>query len=310
MNRKGEIKYLTHDEIDFYRWDLCIANSSNGIIYAFSWYLNCVCPNWEALVWGNYDYVMPLTANRKYGFSYLYQPAFTQQGGVFSPLLIEPEITISFLEAIPSHFNLVEINLNPENVYTGSSFNTKQNRTYMLDLNAPYESIIDGYSINTTLNIRKAAESGITIARLKNPVQFLSFYQTNITAWVKLKEETFQNLSRIIESTTNFGVAEMLGAFNPQKELTAVALFVRTHHHPVFLAAASNEEGYENRSMFLLIDSYIRNNAGKTEILDFEGSNIDGIAQFYKGFGAVPFTYYSIRRNRLPLPLKWIKKLK
>jgi hypothetical protein len=60
--------------------------------------------------------------------------------------------------------------------------------------------------------------------------------------------------------------------------------------------------------MFLLIDDFIRQNAESNLILDFEGSNIQGIARFYAGFGAEPQTYLSVRINRLPWLLRILKK--
>ena len=41
---------------------------------------------------------------------------------------------------------------------------------------------------------------------------------------------------------------------------------------------------------------------------DFEGSMIPGVARFYAGFGANPETYFQLKFNRLPLPLRWIKR--
>jgi hypothetical protein len=61
-----------------------IARSFNGIVYAYSWYLDIVSPGWDALVKDDYKSVMPLTWRKKYGIKYLYQPFFTQQLGVFS----------------------------------------------------------------------------------------------------------------------------------------------------------------------------------------------------------------------------------
>ncbi len=39
---------------------------------------------WDALVLDDYQAVMPLTWRSKFGIRYLYQPAFTQQTGIFS----------------------------------------------------------------------------------------------------------------------------------------------------------------------------------------------------------------------------------
>jgi hypothetical protein len=54
---------------------------------------------------------MPLTWNKKYGFYYLYQPAFTASLGVFGKNLTK-EIIDDFVSMFPSKFKLVEISLN------------------------------------------------------------------------------------------------------------------------------------------------------------------------------------------------------
>ena len=83
-NPSSDIRFLNRGEIDLEKWDRCIQDAPNGIIYARSFYLDAMAKNWSALVSGDYDMVMPLTWNRKYGFRYLYQPAFTAQLGLFS----------------------------------------------------------------------------------------------------------------------------------------------------------------------------------------------------------------------------------
>ena len=71
--------------------------------------------------------------------------------------------------------------------------------------------------------------------------------------------------------------------------------------------AASNEKGKELRGMYFLIDTFLQKNAGKGILLDFEGSMLEGVARFYEGFGASQETYYQLKFNRLPKPLKWLK---
>ncbi|HEU4717664.1 MAG TPA: hypothetical protein VFU15_07515, partial [Bacteroidia bacterium] len=81
---KKKIRHLRSHEIDRQRWDECIRRSFNGIIYAYSWYLDVVSPGWEALADEKYETVMPLTWAKKMSVRYLRTPFFVQQLGVFS----------------------------------------------------------------------------------------------------------------------------------------------------------------------------------------------------------------------------------
>ena len=65
------IHYLKHHRIDKARWDRCISKAVNSRVYACSWYLDLVCPGWEALVEEDYTSVFPLTSRWK-GIYYLY----------------------------------------------------------------------------------------------------------------------------------------------------------------------------------------------------------------------------------------------
>ena len=95
------LKYLKHNEIDFELWDERVRSSIGGFPYAYSWYLNVVSPNWEAIVSEDYEFLMPLPVKRKYLFRYLIQPAYTQQLGVFSNKFISSDILIDFVKKIP-----------------------------------------------------------------------------------------------------------------------------------------------------------------------------------------------------------------
>ena len=87
-----KVIYLEHNSINKYKWDNCIKYAFNGIVYGFSWYLDRVSEDWEALIVGDYELVMPLTKVKKYRQYFLIQPPFTQQLGVFSTKQLKPEI--------------------------------------------------------------------------------------------------------------------------------------------------------------------------------------------------------------------------
>ena len=93
-----EIKYISYAEIDKQKWDSCIQHAVNGLIYAYSWYLDAMAENWDALVLGDYETVMPLTWNKKYGVHYLYQPYFCASLGIFSRKEIKATTTELFLK--------------------------------------------------------------------------------------------------------------------------------------------------------------------------------------------------------------------
>jgi hypothetical protein len=78
------IRFLKHNEVDTDRWDDCIKNSVNSMPYAFSWYLDIVVEQWNALILNDYEAVFPLPTRKKYTFTYAYTPSWIQQLGLFS----------------------------------------------------------------------------------------------------------------------------------------------------------------------------------------------------------------------------------
>ena len=78
------IQYIANDNLDYEKWDKCIIGSVNGNFYAKSWYLDIVSPNWKALIQDDYKAVFPLPIKKRLGISYISQPLFTQQLGIFS----------------------------------------------------------------------------------------------------------------------------------------------------------------------------------------------------------------------------------
>ena len=111
-------------------------------------------------------------------------------------------------------------------------------------------------------------------------------------------------LHRLATSMLNRKAGMICGVKNRHGELLAAALMGQDKSFHYYLAPAMNEEARESRAMFYLIDRYIHLHAGLPLTLDFEGSDIESVARFYRGYGAVPGTYTSLRINRLPWPLK------
>ena len=156
-----EINYLTYQQINKKKWDACVDTAPNGLIYAYSFYLDTMAKNWDALVLGDYEIVMPLTWNKKYRIHYLYQPAFTACLGVFGKLLTA-EIVNAFLNAIPAKFKYWDIYFNPGNLFKIKDFELYQRMNYVLHLNDSYDNLYKAYRDNLKRNIKKSEQFQLT----------------------------------------------------------------------------------------------------------------------------------------------------
>ena len=173
------IKFQKHNKIDKTRWDDCINKSFNGNIYALSWYLDIVHPNWDALVENNYERVMPLTSCTKYGISYMFQPFFVQQLGVFSTSQLSQNDIDKFINAIPQQYKLIQYRLNSYNKVDYESDNIVKHRNVELDLIYDYQYLYNNYNNNTKRNLAKAESSGLSISHNINPEIIINLFRNN-----------------------------------------------------------------------------------------------------------------------------------
>jgi Acetyltransferase (GNAT) domain len=302
------IRYLQHHEIDKERWDDCIKRSFNGIIYAYSWYLDVVHPGWESLVNADYTTVMPLTSGKKMGVNYLYNPFFVQQLGVFSVARLTPDSVKDYLDAIPKHFRYCEINLNTFNHPKENGFRFKENLNHELDMIGSYEMLKKEYSDNAKRNIKKAQLNDLQVVHTTSKEEIIALFRSDRGKTVEvLKEAEYDTFRRLLQALDGRGRLHTRGVLNAKGELIAGAFFCDSNGKVIFLFSGNSAEGKEKGAMFFLVDAFIQENALKNLILDFEGSNDPQLARFYKGFGAKECVYLQAKRNTLPWYLRWYK---
>jgi len=280
-----KIRHLTHSEINQQQWDDCIQNAANSLVYAESWYLNIVSPNWEALVSEDHEYVMPLPVKRKYGISFLVQPPLTQQLGVFSSHTIDESIVTQFIQKIPYRsYHLCFNKLNPCNKGVKPNF--------ILPLDKDYPTISSAYSTNTKRNIKKVKQNHIEIKTNLPINDFLEFYYSIEKNYSELPKTKVNLLLQ--ESLKNDKVT-IYGAYNKDSKLISALWLLNSHQRLIYLLPVSNKEGKENLAMFKMVDEITRQYANSNLLLDFAGSNVKNIARFYESFGAKLHYCYEIK---------------
>lgn len=303
------IQHLSYEQIDKKKWDEAIARAFNGMVYAYSWYLDIVAPGWEALVSDNYQTVMPLTCRSKFGINYLFPPFFVQQLGVFSSQKLDSTRVKSFIDAIPEKYKLVEITLNSFNRLESSDYIVRENVNYELDLIQPYEQLFVNYNDNLKRNIKKAKKNHLSINRKVSPDEVIDLFRQNKGKQVgNFKPADYKRLKTLMEVASQKGKGHLWGVNTQEGELCAGAFFVDSNNRAIFLFSGLNETGKQQGAMPYLIDQFINSNSEKTITLDFEGSNDPGLAKFYKSFGSRECVYLFVGINRLPFYLRWLKK--
>ncbi len=299
------INYLERSAIDDTLWNKCISESFNGIVYAYTWYLDIVSPNWTALVSNDYSYVFPIPAFKRFNVDMLLQPLFTQQLGLFSANQITSEILNEFIQQIPQKFKYINIHLNTKNNYCGTAESIDR-ITYQLDLVQSYTKIQESYSQNTRRNILKAIASGVDVIKIESSVVFIDFYRNH---GVKFKKSKYTQIEKLINLLSENGHGEMIGAYF-RGELCAATLIVKGNGKLIYLFASSSSLGLQKRAMFAIVDQIIRWNSESHLVLDYEGSIIPSIARFYAGFGAKPCMYQKVIIDNMPFHVRILFKLK
>ncbi|MEP6700784.1 MAG: hypothetical protein ABJA85_05690 [Bacteroidota bacterium] len=312
MTTNGTIKYCTYPEIDLSKWDRCIKQADNGLIYAHSFYLDIMAGKWHALVLNDYEAVLPLTWNRKYGFYYLYQPFFMPALGVFGKKL-QPSTVLNFFNAIPTKYRYWDINLNEANILSendndlGLSITTRLN--HFLNLDKSYREIKSDYKRLCLRMLKKAEHHLVRIDRNGKPLDVIEFYR-------QLYKKKHANISSgiyeklIVAATTCWdkGQAKIYLAKLPDGEVTASYLILYDKNFVYSLIGGSSEKGKQTGSFYLLTDAAIKDHAETKRLFRFEGSDLPGIALFDSQFGPDITSYQNIKRNKLPFPLNLLKR--
>lgn len=307
MNPVSPIKYVKNSEINKERWDECIRTATHGLVYAYSYYLDTMSPGWDALVWNNYEIVMPLTRKSKWGIAYLYQPFLTAQLGIFGKKISSGDLS-AFLESVTRHFRFIEISLNhSNNNVLPADFGTRRSN-FVLPLQAPYEILKTHYSENTRRNIKKCEQGGAIIQSSIDVEKLIALASRQMQLQGNKPGENVERFRVLYHILAEKKMATAYGVFSKDGNLLASAAFFFSHSRAFYILVGNNPEGRSSGASHALIDAFIKDNAGQNIVLDFEGSDIPSLAQFYSSFGATDEPYPAIRINNLPFYLKWLKK--
>jgi hypothetical protein len=310
MPEGSRIQFLKNIEIDKHLWDNCIDQCDNSLIYAKSFYLDNICNGWNALVGQNYDWLVPITYKTKLGISYLYQPPFTQQLGIFAKAGVLPPYK-EIIDWLKQHYKFWEVNWNysTDVAFITPPVHFGQATNFILDLSANYESISNNYHRDLTKNLKRSKQFNLVYKKTNNYDKYIELYRRFYGSRMPhVKEEDYENFSRICSYAFKFEMVICREATNNSGELMAVALLLFDGRRLYNIMNTTTEAGRKKEANHFLLDNIIKEFSGENLLLDFEGSDLPGVKAFYANFGAVNQPYFTIKYNQLPWPLRLFKK--
>jgi len=299
-------RYLRYDQIDKIKWDACMDGAANGLIYGYSSYLDAMATHWDGMVLNDYEAVMPLTWNRKYGIHYLFQPPFTACLGVFGKA-VTADLLKQFLDHIPASFKYWDISLNQGNLFSIPGYDLYERMNYVLSLKESYDVIAGRYRDNLKRNIRRSEQNGNKTSANIGLSAAIALAKEQLQHLPGIKPGDFSRFEKLCHIYQEKGKCKLYGVVNSKGALMSAAIFLFSNGRACYILPGNHPDGKTSGSSHALIDAFIKDHAGHNLLLDFEGSDISSLAFFYSSFGAVEEKYAALRVNRLPGLVRWLK---
>ena len=305
------IRFIPYEEIDKTRWDNAIRSSSNSLIYAESNYLDAMADRWDALILDEYQLLMPICSREKFGIRYIYQPAFIQQLGIFGQDQNISAYTHSFLEAIPGTYRLVETTLNAVNGAQDwpQGWQVQYRTNFLRSLNNGYRTTRQGYDAYLRQRVNRAGRQGLEYRDSRDigfAIQaYRDLYRLRIPDFSDRDYTQFGLLCGLLQESGRLIIRQAVDKTNG--EVYALILLLKDDIRLYNMISCIWPEGKKKGANYFLFDQIIREFSGNPVSLDFEGSDVPGIAYFYEKFSDNKELYPFVRLNRLPWPLRILK---
>ncbi len=307
------ICFVRHQDIDPAKWDSTVLSSRFSSLLATFEYINALTADsgWDALIEDDYAAVMPLPRRKKLGVPYIYTPFFISGLGIFSPKSVDSRKTLAFFHAIPHRFRQVDLILNTENDPSLLETDILQGVSHRLNLLPPYPTLFQSFSQNTKRNIKTAQRHLLSITDnpdiLEHTINLFRKYRGQSKS-VNFRNRDYETLRKTALMVHKAGALDLRGALTPTGELAAGALFLKEPHRTLFWFSGRDGSLSSSCPMFFILNEYIKENAGKDLVLDFNGSSDENVARLYRSFGGMPYQIPMIHYSA-PWAGQWVVKL-
>lgn len=286
------------------------ANDTELALFAQPWWLNAVCgeDNWNVVIFqegGSTVAALPYYIERKYGFTYICQPPLTPRLGPWmlplrgkysKQLSKQKKILTSLIEQLPDfdyfcqNFNYSSTNWLP---FYWKGFRQTTYYTYLLEDLSNTNLIWKNFQEKVRADIRKAEKKLIVNSDL------------DIDSFLKLHELTFKRkklslpykrdlVRRLDRACLDKKRRRIFYAQDEEGQVYAAIYIVWNKSSAYYLMGGTNPELKYSGVHSLLIWEAIKFASTVTQKFDFEGSMLESVESFFRGFGATQVPYFHV----------------
>jgi hypothetical protein len=288
-----KIRLVPQEEIDRLLWDSCIHYAGNGSVFGYTWFLNNVAKEWDGLVEGEYESVLPLpkTVDRL-NRPVLRQPALIRELGLYSVHILSPKRLSAFLNAIPDDYKSVQLALNERNTFESNKedFDWHEQHNHQLLLTPNYNTHYANYENELVEQLKAQRDLLIPTSNIK-PERLADFYRQHAKDRSRI-DERFHAVQRIMYNAMHRGTGFSTGVTDLEGNLLAANYFIYGHKKALSWLPMESKAGAAVGALNFLMDQFIRSHAGRPLILDFNTKK-----EYPLAFGAQQNIYYRLEKE-------------
>lgn len=301
------------EDRDAYR-ALCAQDESIQL-FSQAWWLDAVASNqWSALVARDGSGVvgaLPYVRKRKGPYMLLTHPKLTQSLGPWirptqksypKRLAHEKDVLGALAQGLPAHdyyaqnWHCALQNWLP---FYWAGFEQTTRYTYRLSLSGDESTLWKGFQENVRREVRKAeGRAGITVRPVCDLEEFLTLNAMTFQRQNRRLPYSRELVRRIDAAAAERGSRAIWIAEDAQGALHAGAYIVWSGDTAYYLMGGGDPALRNSGATSLCLWHAIRNLPTEIQIFDFEGSMVEPIERFFRGFGAMQTPYFHVRRVR------------
>ncbi len=288
-----------------------VAIENNAPLFYQPWWLDTVygSGNWNGIVVRNESKVlalMPYSLTKAAMFKFLMMPYFTPYQGPWLihktiskryKLYYEEEIAIDGLIKELPHFSRFQVNCHPDIAnglpFYWNGFKVEVGYTYILQNLADKELLFSGFRSSIKRNIKKSRNIvDVAVNNSEDLFQAVTWTYSRQSKNVPGNEV----MNRIVRTAIERGFGKVFSAHDKEGNLHAALFVVWDNVRAYYLMGGGHPLYRKSGAMAYLMWNAINFVSDKVKSFDFEGSMVQPIEHFFKGFGAERVPYLRVHK--------------